>query len=72
MVSTAATAAEKELFGIATQMKNFVYLVGDRRTGEAVVIDGVCSAVCPPPPPPLMTNSVCVCVCVCPTSPSDD
>ena len=41
VTSTAATAAEKELFVIAAQMKNFVYLVGDRRTGDAVVIDGV-------------------------------
>lgn len=38
--SDAKTMIERESFRYAKQMKNFVYLVGDRSTGKAVVIDG--------------------------------
>ena len=31
---------EGKVFTLAVQMKNYVYLVGDKLTGEAVVIDG--------------------------------
>ena len=38
--SDAATMLDREAFRFAKQMKNYVYLVGDRSTGKVGVIDG--------------------------------
>ena len=38
--SKAKTSFEKQVFRFAKQMQNYIYLIGDRQTGETVVVDG--------------------------------
>ena len=40
LLTAESTPSQRSVFALAVQMKNFVYLVGDTATGEAVVIDG--------------------------------
>lgn len=40
LAETLEGSLDRKVFEVAAQMQNFVYLVGNRNTGECVVIDG--------------------------------